>query len=145
MDKRLSGCPTSVSDIWFFSFDDLVQRSGRIVHPGHHAAHIDPVADTMAIFGMVRLDLSPKLYHEVKFACVMYMPVEHPTVRVIIRLVERHGVMGQDNMPAVVRDLLVVLYVCKKPFRGLAQPDMLPCMLRSVEEESSGLHKLRTA
>ena len=79
-----------------FSLNDLVQRSERIVHPGHHAAHFDPVAGAMAILGVACHNLSPEIHHEVIFACALYMPVEHPAIGIVVRLVERDRVMGQD-------------------------------------------------
>ncbi len=102
-------------------FNELVQCSRCVIHPGHHAAHINPITYTIAALLVARFDFSPQLIHPLFLSCQVHMAVKHPAVWFVIGFVKRNRVVTQDNMLPVVRGFFIVLYVLKKPSNYLTE------------------------
>ena len=77
-------------------------------------SHIDPVANAVAALFASCLDILSQLLHKALFPRDMNMSVEHPAIRVVVRLVKRHRIMAQDHMLLAVCDFLVVLDILKE-------------------------------
>lgn len=58
-------------------------------------------------------DFISQMVEKVIFAGAMHMTKQHIAVRVVRRFVKRNGIMRQDDMPAGIRDFLLVSNVLK--------------------------------
>ena len=104
------------------SSDNLFQRTRRVIHPGHHAAHIDEVASCEALLGAGGFDFSAELLQEGVFPCVVNVTIEHITALAVGGPMEGHRVMAEDHPSAVVCDFFIIRNVLKISLCLLRKP-----------------------